>query len=139
MDLEGQFLRACPGGTFLQNDLSGIEQYLSRSGWIRADEKVVSIEKPGEGNMNFVVRVKTNQRQFIVKQSRPYVEKYPQIEAPIERIATEAAINQHLSGYPELQSILPMYIITTAPIMCSCWKTWEKDPTIHFYTKQNNH
>lgn len=52
-------------------------------------EQIFSIEKPGEGNMNVVLRIRTNKRSFIVKQSRPFVQKYPQIVAPIERIDVE--------------------------------------------------
>ncbi|MEB8345365.1 phosphotransferase [Flavobacteriaceae bacterium KMM 6898] len=52
-------------------------------------EQILSVEKPGEGNMNVVLRIRTNTRSFIVKQSRPYVQKYPQIIAPIERIDVE--------------------------------------------------
>ncbi len=52
-------------------------------------EQILSVEKPGEGNMNVVLRIRTNKRSFIVKQSRPFVQKYPQIMAPIERIDVE--------------------------------------------------
>ncbi|TMM59610.1 hypothetical protein FEE95_08605 [Maribacter algarum] len=52
-------------------------------------EKILSIEKPGEGNMNVVLRIKTSQRSFVLKQSRPFVQKYQQIEAPLNRIAVE--------------------------------------------------
>jgi 5-methylthioribose kinase len=53
------------------------------------DEDILHIEKPGEGNMNVVLRIRTNKRSFILKQSRPYVQKYPQIKAPLDRIAIE--------------------------------------------------
>ncbi|MCM4171106.1 hypothetical protein DHD32_06420 [Arenibacter sp. TNZ] len=52
-------------------------------------EQILSVEKPGEGNMNVVLRIRTNRRSFIVKQSRPFVQKYPDIMAPIERIDVE--------------------------------------------------
>lgn len=39
--------------------------------------------------MNVVLRIKTNKRSFILKQSRPFVQKYQQIEAPLNRIAVE--------------------------------------------------
>jgi len=57
--------------------------------WLDLDEKVSSLSSPGKGNMNVVIRVHTNQRTFILKQSRAYVRKYPTVSAPIERIATE--------------------------------------------------
>lgn len=66
-----------------------VEELLKEKNWIDSDEEIISIEKPGEGNMNVVLRIRTNQRSFILKQSRPYVQKYQQIEAPLERIAVE--------------------------------------------------
>ncbi len=57
--------------------------------WITQEERILSAEKPGEGNMNVVLRIKTNMRSLIVKQSRPFVQKYQQIEAPLARIAVE--------------------------------------------------
>ncbi len=66
-----------------------LQIYLSKKKWLLAEEDVIHIEKPGEGNMNVVLRVKTNQRSFILKQSRPFVQKYQQLEAPIARIVTE--------------------------------------------------
>jgi 5-methylthioribose kinase len=40
--------------------------------------------------MNCVLRIETAARSFIIKQSRGYVEKYPQI-LPAERVLTEGA------------------------------------------------
>lgn len=48
-----------------------------------ADEVVEGVEREGEGNMNCVVRVMTSRRSFILKQSRPWVEKYPGFAAPL--------------------------------------------------------
>jgi len=64
------------------------ELFLSKQ-WITQEEKVLWAEKPGEGNMNVVLRVKTNRRSLILKQSRPFVQKYQQIEAPLARISVE--------------------------------------------------
>lgn len=60
-------------------------------------EVVRSTSKPGEGNMNIVLRVKTNHRDFILKQSRPYVNKYPSIPAPLDRIETERIFYRAMS------------------------------------------
>ena len=65
-----------------------ITDILRKKHWI-GNETVGDISKPGEGNMNVVVRVQTGERSFILKQSRPYVQKYQQVEAPLNRIATE--------------------------------------------------
>jgi len=70
--------------------ISDFETCLSNIGFLDPkQEQIRSIEKPGEGNMNVVLRIRTNTRSFIVKQSRPFVQKYPQITAPIERIDVE--------------------------------------------------
>ncbi|WP_179374677.1 phosphotransferase [Winogradskyella wichelsiae] len=54
-----------------------------------ANETITHVTKPGEGNMNVVLRIETNLRSFILKQSRPFVQKYKDIQAPIERIDVE--------------------------------------------------
>lgn len=70
--------------------LTKLQEYLHLNNWFQSgNERILSIEKPGEGNMNVVLRVKTNERSFILKQSRPYVQKYKQIDAPLNRIHVE--------------------------------------------------
>lgn len=66
-----------------------IEEYLHDKGWLLPNERVSKINTAGEGNMNVVLRVTSNLRSFILKQSRPFVQKYKQIAAPLERIAIE--------------------------------------------------
>ena len=66
-----------------------LQEHLLSKGWINAREKIIGVEKPGEGNMNVVLRIKTKTRSLILKQSRPFVQKYQQIEAPLDRIAVE--------------------------------------------------
>ncbi len=73
----------------LNTDLNNFQDYLISKNWLHPTEKIKSLEKPGEGNMNVVLRIITDQRSFILKQSRPYVQKYKQIEAPLDRIAVE--------------------------------------------------
>jgi len=62
---------------------------LKGNGWLFAGEQILSVESPGEGNMNVVLRIKTNKRSFVLKQSRPYVQKYKDIKAPKDRIDVE--------------------------------------------------
>ncbi|HDZ14025.1 hypothetical protein LCGC14_1175910 [marine sediment metagenome] len=95
-----------------------LQTYLREKEWLNADENIISVEKPGEGNMNVVLRVVTDKRSFIIKQSRPYVEKYKDIEAPVERIAVEKnfyqavrdnAVNAHIPhilGYDSTENLL---------------------------------
>ncbi|NND31266.1 MAG: phosphotransferase [Saprospiraceae bacterium] len=88
-------------------DLSALQHYLNRIGHLGPDEEIKYTEKPGEGNMNYVVRVGTNQRHFILKQSRPWVEKYPQIAAPVERSQVEATFLEKIQGVDELENSCP--------------------------------
>lgn len=82
-----------------------LQDYLNYLGWITSGaEKILAVEKPGEGNMNVVLRITTDQRCFILKQSRPYVQKYQQIMAPLDRIDVEhqfyrALRNKEISGH----------------------------------------
>ena len=88
----------------------GVPGYLRRIGWLAPDETVLNLEKPGDGNMNFVLRVRTMQRSFILKQARPWVEKYPQVRAPAERVATEAHFYGLVASHPKLQQFLPIML-----------------------------
>ena len=110
MNAKERFIAETGSTQFLEfGQDTALEGYLREEGWIGDAEKVLKTEKPGEGNMNFVLRVRTNRGSFIVKQARPWVEKYPQLDAPINRIYTEAQFytlvqqNEVLSRYtPQL-------------------------------------
>ena len=78
--------------------LNTLQEFLESKNWLNANENIISISKPGEGNMNVVLRVITNQRSFILKQSRPYVQKYQQIEAPLNRIEVEHKFYEAVQG-----------------------------------------
>ena len=60
-------------------------------------ENILSAEIAGEGNMNVVLRITTASNSFILKQSRPFVQKYQDINAPLERIHTEYSFYSALS------------------------------------------
>lgn len=83
-----------------------LEKYFRQNHWIGSGEHITKIEKPGEGNMNIVLRVKTNLHSYILKQSRPFVQKYQQIEAPLERIAVEKDFYEAVQG-ANVKSHLP--------------------------------
>ncbi len=84
---------------FLQQTPQELTEWLVKKGWLSSKEApVLAIERAGDGNMNVVLRVKTADRSFILKQSRPYVEKYQQIPAPLERIAVEHRFYQEIHG-----------------------------------------
>mgnify|MGYP000592637815 CR=1 FL=1 len=82
----------------LTTSKEAIAEYLKESNWLDSEEQILSIEKPGEGNMNVVMRIITDSQSIILKQSRPYVQKYQQIEAPLQRIAVENEFYQLILG-----------------------------------------
>jgi len=94
----------------LSNDLIALEAYLKEKEWLMASETVLSAEKPGEGNMNFTLRIQTNLRSFILKQSRGYVEKYPQVAAPESRAMMEAAFYNIIQASEALSAKTPKVI-----------------------------
>lgn len=89
------------------DDLKGITSFLRSKQWIAPDEKVLSARKPGEGNMNYTLRIRTSFRTFILKQSRDYVEKYPSIPAPKERAIIEGRFYELIQLIPELRAVTP--------------------------------
>ena len=91
----------------LINDLRPIQDYLQNISWLNPNENIAKIEKAGEGNMNFTVRVITNDRSFILKQARPYVEKYPQIPAPDMRAVIEGRFYQKIEQFDSIASLMP--------------------------------
>jgi 5-methylthioribose kinase len=84
--------------------------YLKEKGFINQDETVLSMEKPGEGNMNFVTRICTQKRSIIIKQANPYVQKYPEIPAPPERVFVEAKFYRTIQEYVRLEESMPSFI-----------------------------
>ncbi|ARK10293.1 phosphotransferase [Fibrella sp. ES10-3-2-2] len=90
-----------------QYNPEGLQSYLARKGWICDDEALLSLSKPGEGNMNYTLRVSTVTRSLIVKQARGYVEKYPSIAAPTERALMEGLFYREVAQNPELRSYMP--------------------------------
>jgi 5-methylthioribose kinase len=57
--------------------------------------------------MNCTVRVATGRRSFIVKQARPWVEKYPQFAAPWDRACREADFYGLTASVPGVASRMP--------------------------------
>ncbi|WP_317129924.1 phosphotransferase [Psychroflexus aestuariivivens] len=57
--------------------------------------------------MNFTIRVKTGKRSLIIKQSRNYVEKYPQVPAPEDRALREAEFYQLVAQEEALSKKMP--------------------------------
>lgn len=78
-------------------------------------DKITEVSVPGAGNMNFVVRLQTNHGSVILKQSKAYVEKYPQIDAPASRVLTEAAFYKTIQSHAPTAQWMPRIILVDQP------------------------
>jgi len=92
------------------DDHDALTAYLRRQGWIAPGDRVLSAGPAGDGNMNCTLRVMTEASWLIVKQGRPWVEKYPDIPAPSERTLVEAAFYEHVAGIRDLASRMPTLV-----------------------------
>jgi 5-methylthioribose kinase len=111
MTQQETFSQQHPNAHFLTaDDLDGLSAYLQTRGWLASDEHLQRAEKAGEGNMNYTLRVSTGARSFILKQARPWVEKYPTIAAPSERALIEGRFYEVAQRDPTLAALMPKLI-----------------------------
>jgi len=108
MDYKKIFNEVLPAATFISAEQPNEWiDLLYRNNWLDKSDQITSIEKAGEGNMNLVLRIKTTSKSIILKQSRPWVEKYPTLEAPANRIQAEAAFYQEVTAHQYFQKFCP--------------------------------
>jgi 5-methylthioribose kinase len=92
-----------------------IERYLLDRGLLPPGATPIDAAVAGAGNMNVTVRVTPARgRSFIVKQGRPWVAKYPQIAAPLERTLVEAAFYAEAAGVPAVARMMPAVLYADA-------------------------
>ena len=84
-----------------------IADYLVSINLLEKIPGICSTEKPGEGNMNLVLRFKCDEKSLILKQSKPFVNKYPDIPAPEERIHTEAQYFKYANNITAIKKDMP--------------------------------
>lgn len=97
-----------PSHFILSNNVRETAEYLKKQGWIDSENALLSLEKPGEGNMNCVLRARVKEgKSFILKQARPWVEKYPDIDAPDNRLDVEETYYSLVSEHQDLQKYSP--------------------------------
>ncbi|GAB3771216.1 S-methyl-5-thioribose kinase [Spirosoma horti] len=89
-----------------------LQDYLRRRGWLDNEEVVASVEIPGEGSMNYTLRVTTSIRSLVVKQSRAYIEKHPRLPAPDDRAIIEGSFYQEIQPIPMLANAMPLLLGT---------------------------
>ncbi len=96
-----------PGSFFLTPAVAAVTSYLSSMDWLTPNEVVETVSRAGEGNMNCVLRVVTPRRSFILKQARPWVEKYPSVPAPWDRALIEARFYQEVQPRQTVAKYMP--------------------------------
>jgi 5-methylthioribose kinase len=85
-----------------------IERYVVTRALVNAGALPIAIERAGAGNMNLTLRVMPAVGpSFILKQGRPWVEKYKQIPAPAERTLVEAGFYSLVQADPFLAGRMP--------------------------------
>lgn len=82
-------------------------------------ETIENVERAGQGNMNLVLRVVTDRRRVILKQSRPWVEKYPDIAAPAERILAEIDFYDRVAANENVRSAMPRLVASNTKLHLS--------------------
>lgn len=108
MGLRDEFKEQHPDFPLLEvGDVEGLGRYLASQQWLEPGEKVRGCDRAGEGNMNLTLRVRTDRRRFIVKQARPWVEKYNDIPAPWDRSHSEIGFYQKIQAIREVASRMP--------------------------------
>ena len=108
MTKEDEFRNALPRTYFLDpGNLESLSKYLAADGRLTQDVTLLGAERAGEGNMNCTVRVHTSVGSLILKQSRPWLEKYPQIAAPFDRTLAEARFYRLVAPFPAVAGWMP--------------------------------
>jgi 5-methylthioribose kinase len=103
-----EFLRDHPGIVLLRaSEPDEAIAYLVGRGLIAPEDRPVAVSAAGAGNMNCTLRVVTARRRFIVKQARPWVEKYDHIPAPWNRSHVEAAFYESVAALPGVGDRMP--------------------------------
>lgn len=86
-------------------------QRLEALGWIKPGEHLTRTEPAGVGNMNRTLRIELagedSSRSLVLKQALPYVARYPDIPAPIERGAVEATFYEATAAVSEIAAAMP--------------------------------
>jgi 5-methylthioribose kinase len=100
-------MRTAPFDLITVDDVEAASNALTRLGLIDSGEPIESMGRAGEGNMNVVIRVVTPHRRLIIKQSRPWVEKYPQIDAPADRIFSEIDFYRRIQEHDSICRSVP--------------------------------
>ena len=95
MSLRADAGRAHPNFPWLDPDRTDeLQSYLVAAGFLGEGEPLTRCTRAGAGNMNLTLWIETPERQFVLKQARPWVEKFDHIAAPWDRNRFEARFYQ---------------------------------------------
>jgi len=89
---------------------AAVETHLRKLQWIAPQQTVTGLEIAGAGNMNRTLRVLLADGSLILKQSLPFVARYPDIPAPVERLDVEAAFYRAVGDEPAIAERMPQLI-----------------------------
>lgn len=89
------------------NDIDPVCDRLRALDWLGIDEVLTGVAPAGNGNLNLTLRVSAGARSAILKQARPWVERYPSIAAPVERSAVEAGFYRMVHAAPTMTGYMP--------------------------------
>ncbi len=91
-------------------DMEPVSERLRALGWLAPRDVLTGMASAGNGNLNLTLRVTAGERSAILKQARPWVERYPAIAAPVERSAVEASFYRLCHASPALAGFMPQLI-----------------------------
>ncbi len=107
-DIRTSFVEANQGVWLLDaGGINDLEAYLVGRGLIPDSELPIRVEPAGDGNMNLALRVMFRSGSVILKQGRPWVEKYDHIGAPWNRTLIEGQFYVAASAAPAVSARLP--------------------------------
>lgn len=114
MTTRSEFCSKFPDAFFLDAEKAeDLEAFLLEANVLQQGDSLAAVEKAGEGNMNCSLRARSHAGQsFIVKQARPWVEKYPQFSAPRDRALSEIEFYRLASRDSSLKAALPEVLFT---------------------------
>lgn len=117
-----------------------LTQLAQKLGWVPAGVYVTDLSVAGAGNMNRVLRaLLSDGTTRIFKQALPFVARFPDIPAPLQRSHSEAAFYQALLHYPELLERTPQVLGCSAEHHLLCLQDLgEVGDFSYLYQLENN-
>lgn len=100
-----------------------LSRFLIDRGWMDADRRITRLAPAGAGNMNLTLRAEFDDgTTMIVKQSRAFVERYPTIPAPDDRILAEAAFYRAVATDSVLGARMPRLLHVAEEDRIACFE-----------------